>query len=156
MTAALTGGCACGRVRYECNERPLAELICHCRDCQYASGSAYAAALVVPTDRLTLSGAEPRYYEVKASSGRTMRRGFCEECGSPVLIRRPETPLVVFLQASSLDDPSTFSPSSEVWTSRAYPWHHLHPDTERFEEGPSHEAVRAPIEAYFASRKGAA
>ena len=153
MTTALTGGCACGKVRYECSEKPLVQLLCHCRDCQRASGSAFGAALIVPTDRLTLSGAEPRYYEVKANSGRTMRRGFCQECGSPILVTRPETPMVVFLHASSLDDPSQFSPASEVWTSRAYRWHHLHPATVKYEEGPSPEAVRAPIGAYFAGRK---
>jgi hypothetical protein len=153
MMEKLTGGCACGRVRYECSERPLAQLICHCRDCQRASGSESGAALIVPSDRLTFTGAEPKYYEVKAESGRTMRRGFCTECGSPVSIRRPETPLVEFLHAASLDDPSRFAPSCEVWVSRAYPWHHLHRDTLKFDQGPSEEAVRIPIAAYFAGRK---
>ena len=153
MMENLTGGCACGRVRYECSERPLAQLICHCRDCQRASGSEFGAVLIVPSDRLTFTGSEPKYYEVKAESGRTMRRGFCSECGSPVSARRPETPLVEFLHAASLDDPSRFAPSCEVWVSRAYPWHHLHPATLKFDQGPSEEAVRMPIAAYFAGRK---
>lgn len=153
MTTKFTGGCACGKVRYECREKPLAQLICHCRDCQRASGSAFAAVVVVPSDRLTFSGDALKYYEVKANSGRTMRRGFCGECGSPVSIRRPETPMVEFLQAASLDDPSGFAPSAEVFVSSAYPWHHLHPDTLKFDGAPSEAVVRAPIAAYFASRK---
>ena len=148
----LTGGCACGRVRYECNERPLAQLICHCRDCQRASGSEVGAVMIVPSDRLTFTGTEPTYYEVKAESGRTMRRGFCSVCGSPVSVRRPETPLVEFLHAASLDDPSIFAPSCEVWATRAYPWHHLRSGLLQFDQGPSEEVVRNPISAYFAGR----
>ena len=148
----FSGGCACGKVRYECSEEPLVQLICHCHDCQRASGSAFAAALIVPTDRLKFTATEPKYYSVTAASGRTMQRGFCSECGSPVSIRRPEMPLVEFLQAASLDDTSTFAPTCEVWISRADSWHPLHPSTEKFDEGPSAEAVRAPIAAYFSSR----
>jgi hypothetical protein len=45
----------------------------------------------------------------------------------------------------------TFVPKFEVWVSSAHPWHQLHPDTQKFDKGPSTE-VRAPIEAYFAAR----
>jgi len=154
--SAFAGGCACGRIRYECSEQPIVQLICHCRDCQRASGSAFAAVLVVPSDRLKFSGSELKYHSINADSGRTMRRGFCNECGSPVSIRRPETPLVEFLQAASLDDPSKFRPSCEVWVSRADPWHPLHAATPKFEQSPAAEAVRGPIEAYFAARAKAA
>jgi hypothetical protein len=154
--SGFTGGCACGRIRYDCSEQPIVQLICHCRDCQRASGSAFAAVLVVPSDRIKFSGSGLKYHTVKADSGRTMQRGFCSECGSPVSIRRPETPLVEFLQAASLDDPSKFRPSCEVWISRADAWHPLDAGIQKFEQSPSAEAVRAPIEAYFAARAKAA
>jgi hypothetical protein len=148
----LTGGCACDKVRYECRERPLAQLICHCRDCQRASGGVVGALMIVPSDRLTFTRKEPKYYEVRAESGRTMWRGFCGECGSPVSIRRPEATQVEFLYAASLDNPSRFAPSCEVWATRAYPWHHFRSGLLQFDQGPSEEAVRNPIAAYFASR----
>ncbi|MGE0424113.1 MAG: GFA family protein [Reyranellaceae bacterium] len=153
MTETLTGGCSCGKVRYECSAQPIVQLICHCRDCQQASGSAYAAVIFVPGDRLRLTEAEPKYHEVKGASGRRIERGFCGECGSPVLARWPENSLYQVLQASSLDDPSLFKPSSEIWLSRAHSWHTPHPNTVKFDNGPSAEAVRAPMEAYFAARK---
>jgi hypothetical protein len=148
--SAFAGGCACGRIRYECSEQPIGQLICHCRDCQRASGSAFAAMLVVPSDRIKFSGSELKYHSVRADSGRTIRRGFCSECGSPVSVRF--APRVEFLQAASLDDPSKFRPSCEVWVSRAYPWHSLHAATQKFEQSPTAEAVHGPIEAYFAAR----
>jgi hypothetical protein len=112
--------------------------------------------LAVPSDRIKFSGSELKYHTVKADSGRTMQRGFCSECGSPVSIRRPETPLVEFLQAGSLDDPSKFHPSCEVWVSRADAWHPLDAGIQKFDQNPAAEAVRAPIAAYFEARTKAA
>jgi hypothetical protein len=149
---ALSGGCACGQVRYECEEISIVDLICHCRDCQRASGSAYAAVSVVPTDRLRLKG-ELKYHSIKADSGRTMERGFCPECGSPVAIRRPETPAITFLQASSLDDPSRFSPTCEVFLSSAHAWHPTH-GVESFQNGPSEDRREGPRSCLFRGKAG--
>jgi hypothetical protein len=148
---AFAGGCACGRIRYECSEQPIIGVVCHCRDCQRASGSAFSALLVVPSDRLKFSGNELKFHSIKGESGRTAQRGFCSECGSPVLIGRLETPQIQYLQAGSLDDSSKFHPSCEVWVSRAAPWHPIHA-AQKFEQNPATEAVRGPIEAYFAAR----
>jgi len=98
----VSGGCACGAVRYELTEEPIFQLICHCTDCRKASGSAFAEVLIVAADRLSMLGNEPKVYSVKAESGRTMNRGFCEKCGSPIMIRRAETPQLAFIQAGSL------------------------------------------------------
>lgn len=148
----VSGGCACGGIRYKCEEPPIIDIVCHCRDCQRASGSAYAALSIVPTEKLTFAG-QPKYHAVKAESGRTMRRGFCPQCGSPVSITRLETPAITFLQAASLDDPSKFSPKCEVWVSSAHPWQIQH-GVPSFGKAPSEEAVRGPIAAYFAQRSG--
>ena len=54
MATQLSGRCACGDIQYECTELPIVQLICHCRDCQRASGSASAAIMLVAADRLSL------------------------------------------------------------------------------------------------------
>lgn len=152
MAFTMTGGCACGAARYECAERPLVHLICHCLDCQRASGAGTAALVFVPSDRLTFSGSYLRYHEVEGASGRHLQRGFCTNCGSPVAGRWQEQSRFQFLTVGSLDDPAVFDPKVEVWVSRAKPWEVLHPGTEKFDQGPSVEAVRKPIDDYFASR----
>jgi hypothetical protein len=45
MPQKLSGGCACSAIRYECDADPVIMMNCHCRDCQKASGSAYAVSL---------------------------------------------------------------------------------------------------------------
>ncbi|HYV89124.1 MAG TPA: aldehyde-activating protein, partial [Candidatus Polarisedimenticolia bacterium] len=42
MSKKITGGCACGAVHYEIGAEPVFMLNCHCRDCQRATGAAYA------------------------------------------------------------------------------------------------------------------
>jgi hypothetical protein len=149
---SLTGGCACGSIRYEASEAPILQIQCYCRDCQKASGSAFAEVVLVAADQLALSGTEPKYYSAKADSGRTMNRGFCGDCGSPVLIRRPETPQIAFIQAGSLDDPSTFAPSVVVFTSRAPSTAQIPTGIPAFEKGPTPEFVRPFLEAHAARR----
>jgi hypothetical protein len=148
----LTGGCACGAVRYELAEEPIFQLICHCIDCQKASGSEFSKVLFAAADRLSMLGREPKFYSVKANSGRTMNRGFCDNCGSPVMIRRPEIPQIAFLQAGSLDDPSIFKPVAEVFTCRAHSLANSIEVKDRYEEGPPVELVRDVFKAHFAKR----
>ena len=58
MATHFTGGCMCGAVRYECEVEPIAMGNCHCRDCQRATGSAFAAAILVPTSTVNITGGE--------------------------------------------------------------------------------------------------
>src|SRR5215470_5874497 len=83
MAQKLSGGCACGAIHYECSADPVLMLNCHCRDCQQASGSAYAAIVVVPRSAVQIN-AEPRYHKVVGGAGKAIERGFCPKCGSQV------------------------------------------------------------------------
>lgn len=150
--ATRRGGCACGRIRYQCSAEPIYQLICHCRDCQRASGSGYAAAIFVPNDALILTGEQPKFHVVKADSGRTMHRGFCGACGSPVLVRKPDNPRIAILHAASLDDPSQFAPTLEIYCGRSQAWAHPGDTIVRVEGGPPPDALVPAIEAYFARR----
>ena len=76
MGQTLSGGCACGAIRYETESDPVIMLNCHCRDCQKASGSAYAAIVVFPSDAVRMTG-EPRYHKVVGNAGKAVERGFC-------------------------------------------------------------------------------
>lgn len=129
MDQAFSGGCACRAVRYKAGA-PVLMMNCHCRDCQQASGSAYAPCVVVPRASVQIHG-ELRYYERIGYSGKTIRRGFCPTCGSPVAIELGAQPDVIALHAASLDDPSVHTPTIEIWTASAQPWNHMSPDTQK-------------------------
>ncbi len=134
MRQNLSGGCACGAIRYETDADPMLMLNCHCRDCQKASGSAYAAIVVVPEPAVRLTG-EPRYFKTIGDGGKAVERGFFPTCGSQVTAKLERMPDVLGLQAGSLDDPSRYKPSMDIFTDSAQPWDHLQPDTQKLRQG---------------------
>ena len=71
---------------------------------------------------------QPRYFDVTADSGHTTRRAFCAECGSPLFGQPGSRPDMVTIRAGSLDDPSDFRPSRDIFTASAQPWDCMNPD----------------------------
>ena len=129
------GGCACGALRYECSAAPVASFNCHCRDCQRASGSAFAALLFVPKAAFLFSKGEPRFYIVTADSGNAVSRGFCPNCGSPVVAYTAGHPELFAIHAASLDDPSAFRPAMNTYASSAQPWDRIDSSLPQFARG---------------------
>ena len=134
MAQKISGGCACGAIHYECSADPIVMLNCHCRDCQRASGSAYAAVVAVPKSAVQVRG-EPRYYKVVGKAGKAIERGFCPTCGSQLTVKLERLPDALGLQAGSLDDPSIHRPKMDVFTSSAQPWDHMNPNIQKHAEG---------------------
>lgn len=136
MTLPFTGRCACGGVQYRATARPTFSWLCHCRDCQRASGSAYCAIAYLPRDALAVQG-EVRYHTVLAESGNRVSRGFCVDCGSPMFILADLVPDLQGVWAASLDEPAAFPPVVQVWCDSAQAWDTLHPTLPRIAKAPS-------------------
>jgi hypothetical protein len=135
MGQNLSGGCACGSIRYETDADPIVALNCHCRDCQRAGGSAYAAVMLVPQGTVKLRG-KPHYYKTIGDSGNAVERGFCSVCGSQVMMKIEHMPDVLGLQAASLDDPSLYNPAMDIFTTSAQHWNKMNPETKKFPKTP--------------------
>jgi len=136
MKRSIEGGCACGAVRYRIESDPISMLKCHCRDCQRASGGGYSTFLGFHKDFVHVRG-KPRFHRTKGESGQSVERGFCGDCGNPVISKVQRLPDFMLVQAASLDDPSMFNPSMELFVGSAWPWDVLHPDTKKFSKGRS-------------------
>jgi hypothetical protein len=134
MKLPFTGGCLCGNIRYECSVEPIFMGNCHCRDCQQATGTAFAAAILVPRAAVTIVGTAT-YYEAPGDSGAMIGRGFCPNCGSR-LFSKPPSPEFMGIYAGSLDDPSWFQPGADFYTDSAQPWDYMNPDLPKFPKMP--------------------
>jgi len=119
--AKISGGCLCGAVRYESDGEPLAAGHCHCLDCRKSSGTGHCSHLGLPEADFKLTG-ELRFFDAPADSGNIVSRGFCPTCGSPIYSTNSAMTGVLFLRASSLDDPELFNPQLVVYTKRAPSW----------------------------------
>ena len=134
MSQTIAGGCACGAIRYETDATPVVMLNCHCRDCQRASGSGYAAHLVVPKATVRVQG-EPRYYKTVGDAGRAVERGFCVVCGSPVMSKLERMPDILALRAASLNDPSLYKPAMDTFTDSAWHWDAMTVNSQKLPKG---------------------
>jgi hypothetical protein len=119
--AHYTGGCLCGAIRYEIAGDPIFGGHCHCRDCQRTTGAGHSSLMAFPQPAVKLTGS-PKYYSTKADSGSAVSRGFCTNCGSPVVSNTSGMPGMIIITAGSLDDPGQFHPTLVVYAKRANPW----------------------------------
>src|SRR5690348_9404169 len=116
----LTGGCQCGAVRYEIAAEPLAVYVCHCRECQKQSASAFGISLVVLKDAFRLQQGEVRTWSRRTDSGRTLNCTFCLTCGSRVWHASAGSATVT-VKGGSLDRPVDLTAAVHIWTSRKLP-----------------------------------
>ena len=123
MSGPLDGRCLCGRLTFRCDGEPLVTVVCHCKDCQRQTGSAFSIFVVVPRATLHVGGDTlATYVTVGADSGEERQRQFCSKCGSPVVTLLAEQPELAVIKAGTLNDPSWLSPTIEVWCGSAQPW----------------------------------
>lgn len=116
-----TGRCLCGAVAYRSTGPALFSVVCHCRDCQRASGSGGVPILGVPKASFSCSG-PVRQSRVTGGSGLAAVRNFCPACGS-LLFGTPESaPEMVTLYVGSLDDTAAFAPTDALFVSQRPAW----------------------------------
>ena len=78
----MTGGCACGRVRFTATIDDDDAYLCHCRMCQRATGSVSIAFKNVKQADVELER-EPDWYD----SSPIAERPYCRECGTSLGFR---------------------------------------------------------------------
>jgi hypothetical protein len=116
---ALTGGCLCGRVRFEARPEKREGYYCHCRMCQLAVGNTRAAFINLRKDEVTWAGAAPAFY----ASSKIARRGFCSNCGTPLSFEYLESERMD-LAVGAFDDPAAIRPTLHFAVeSRIESWH---------------------------------
>ena len=104
MTDIMTGGCACGRIRYTAQVDDDDAYLCHCRMCQRSTGSVSIAFKTLHKDAVAWSR-EPDWYVSSAIA----HRPFCRECGASLGFAYPDSEKMD-LTVASFDDPARFRP----------------------------------------------
>lgn len=104
----MTGGCQCGRIRYEARIDGDDAYLCHCRMCQRATGGVSIAFKNVKRADVTWTR-KPDLY----ASSPIAHRGFCAACGTPLTFEYDEGSVNVDLTVGSFDDPSRFKPTTQ-------------------------------------------
>jgi len=130
--ARLTGGCLCGRVRYELKSEPYDSGWCHCRTCQLFGGAPAMAFTCVASADFVWSKGEPQVRWIKTSS--FGRRAFCGECGTPLQVQVDHQPETVDFPIATLDEPGAATPEFHIFWSEKVPWFNPGDELPRYEK----------------------
>ena len=101
----LAGGCQCGAVRYEIRGEPVSLYVCHCRECQKQSASAFGVSAIVKRWDFHLTQGEVKVWSRATDSGGTLACAFCPACGSRVWHEGIGPTDTISVKGGSLDAP---------------------------------------------------
>jgi hypothetical protein len=137
------GSCLCGGIAFEITGPLLNPLNCHCSQCRKQHGAAFRSRVrIAAKDFRWLKGEHLiKYYE----SPRGYQRGFCSDCGSPIINRAgpnwtapaafPDTTPQYGIALALLDDPQV-APECHVFVGSKAPWFEITDDLPRHAEYP--------------------
>jgi hypothetical protein len=118
----LDGRCLCGAITYSSQAEPLFTAICHCKNCQRQTGTAFSLVVGVPIAALDVQGEPSDHVTVGEDHGHSVHRHFCGACGSPIFSISEGNTDIAILKAGTLDDTSWLTPQLEVWGESAQDW----------------------------------
>ncbi len=115
----ITGHCLCGAVSFEVDDNFHELNLCHCKQCQRATGSAHASNLFTDPDNIRWTKGEQHVKRFDVPD-RIISNAFCDQCGSGLpYVSKSGKALVV--QAGTLDRAFNSSPQTRniFWEERA-------------------------------------
>jgi hypothetical protein len=127
----LTGGCFCGRVRYETDGAPYNRTLCHCAMCRRTAGAPFVAWFSVPRSQFRIEG-EPRRFR----SSDQATRSFCAQCGSQLTFELDGAD-EIDVTTASLDDPGLVPPADHTYTESRLAWVKLDDGLPQFKQARS-------------------
>ena len=117
----VSGGCLCGRVRYEAEVFLQNGYICHCTICQRSTGQPAEITVLIKAGTLRYLQGEPKYY----TSSPDGKRGFCDNCGSRIVwqAQRAEDDWLTNITVGTLDRPQDARMSRHIYADTQLPWY---------------------------------
>ena len=128
-TPGLTGGCACGAVRYRLAAAPFDAGYCHCETCRRSTGAPVVAFATVRIADFVVTSGAPR---VRRSSS-FGERGFCQDCGTQLTMHVDHQPDTIDFTIASLDEPARVIPEFHLFFGSHITWFDSDDDRPRYE-----------------------
>lgn len=142
---AIEGGCRCGAVRYTLALDALPKTYaCHCLECQTWTGTAFSQQVLLPEERIEVSG-PVILYEREGTGGRISCQRICGVCHTRIYNSNTIRPGVAVLRGGTLDDSHLLTVAMHIWTKRKQSWIALPDGVPFWEEGAPPEAYEAVL-----------
>ena len=115
----LVGSCACGAIRFIFAPPVRWCTHCHCHSCRRHHGAAIVTWLGGSADSFKLSGREHLKWYVSSEDS---KRGFCSNCGSPLLFLSTRWPDEVHVTRASLHGEVDITPGGHIFFDQHVSW----------------------------------
>jgi hypothetical protein len=130
----LTGGCLCGRVRFELDEPPVSAGYCHCTRCQHRTGTGSSASARINGAAFRIVAGDDLLKGWRHPDG-GFEKFFCVDCGGHLFSRNPDDHAQTGIRMAAFDDDPGVRPSWRAFTNYAAAWEPIPDDgLERFGE----------------------
>ena len=121
------GGCLCGQFRFTATGEPEVVGLCHCKDCQRQTTSAFSIIAVFEQAAVATTGKLSSFTTI-GEFGRPVRRSFCPECGAGVISEADFFQGKKLVKGGSFDDTDWVKPVFKLYCDSAQHWQIL-PET---------------------------
>ena len=139
-----SGSCLCHKLKYEYTTEPLTmarnvslpgtassltcvhtQATCHCLSCRKITGGTNSVNLLVPEDKIRVTGGSTKQYTETHENGKKLTVYFCGECGSVIYKQHESFPGSAVILAGTLDDPEGLEkskPQVELYAKHRVSW----------------------------------
>jgi hypothetical protein len=115
----VTGGCHCGKVRYQAEGKAITSALCHCTDCRRHAGAPMVGWTMYPKDAVKITKGQPKIYQ----SSENGRRHFCGDCGTGLFYTNTVMlPGIIDVQSASYDDPEAVPARMHIQVAERIRW----------------------------------
>ena len=120
----IDGACSCGNIRIEGEADPDSVSVCHCTDCQSASGTAFRVSIPVSGATFKMTGQPTIFIKTTAESGNPRVQAFCPKCGSPIYSTTPGEgqQAMYIVRVGILSQRDRLMPKRQIWWRSARDW----------------------------------
>ncbi len=119
--ATFQGRCICGGITYTAEAEPVFSGVCHCKECQRGTGSAFSCVVAVPSPTLQIVGT-PKRHTHTGGSGQGVHIAFCGHCGARMFSEVDAMPGITMIEVGTLDDARDFVPQVHIFRDSAQHW----------------------------------
>lgn len=114
--------CSCGQLSIAVSGEPELVFICHCRECQKATGAPFGVSTYWPQTAIADIRGTSRSYTRQGDAGRLLTNHFCPTCGGRLFWYAEYFPESVGVALGNFENPDLPLPQDEFWTLRKHPW----------------------------------
>lgn len=126
-----SGGCLCGRVRFEITGAIESIIYCHCSQCRKAQGSAFATNGNVDSKHFHFIQGEAELTGYESTPGQT--KYFCRHCGSPIISKTDSIPDKVRVRLGTIESDIEERPTAHIFVTSKANWEDIAGDLPQYE-----------------------